>query len=937
MQTRSDRERSLFRAGETTDNVQVRLRAVLAALGLSASCSPPTLVDLSSRFAPTDLLVLAATDASGALRETALRRPGEAATKVTLGAEERLHVFAIPPEAFVDNLGEPLRESDWSAVELRRDGATPGVGSCGRCLVASGHLPHPVYPGDSCPPPKTIQPRAFERSSDAEWDEVEVAASEREEVRLALRLDWPGDCPCFPQDVADAPPAQLEWLGLGPGQNIEDVLPAVRFAQAPSGKILLFAGERLEVVDPEQQTTKSRPWREVVPEGTLPVFAMGLPGDRFLIGIKPLESPDASLAILDGELSRSTSELMLAGDVGWARLRAFDGGRAYIWVRRGTDPFRLLACQVDPAIACVEALSTDLNITDPRGLRILPGGDLVALDGTRLITSIQGGQTSTFALGPPFTTRSSSGETATVTDVLDLGHLGRRLLLGAVATSSETVVLTTELGPNGGMISAPQLVYRARLARAGFAAVTETSTRVRAYFQPWVERAGEATYGSAYVDFDARGAPLTPSRPIMGGQLESASCVMHHLGAVGHEVALTYGGSVFARGGAQQQFVRIRGRELLPAPWVAGALAARNGEFWAFPGERAESPPPPIDPRTDLRLLPPGTLGASDIVTAAVYDHAQDAFILAGQTCVGQCRTWLRRVVPTGASTDIALPESITQQPCSHVGPPCRIKDIAEIDRERSRFAMIVENEPRIFLLDGEILSPVEIDWDDPQTLELETRPSDGKLCGARNSRDLDYEATGALLDLDAAFGTAFAVGCDGSFLRIEPWARPAVASRLSVARAGPDLLGALTINSNNTGAPSQLSAVRALCADHAAVGAPVPSSSSTRFDQGLGFVLELRADAESDLPDQLVIRKHLAHTGPGEQGNVGRGVGVLGDGRSLTAIFWNDRPYSAVIRRIGTTSPVRVGLEPLMAVEDEQGRILIAFSSAFFALDARR
>lgn len=209
-------------------------KAALVGALAGVSCMPE--VDLQAPGASVDDVVIVAVVEGG--RVTAVSRIRAGA--VALPAEGERVVMVIPRAALIGADARPVREDLLAGLEARRASDPGPVAGCGRCLAPDLDPRDPVIvqPGSSCPPARRFMDPAF----------VARDPLIAEQARLAIRLDWPGECPCEEEPTGE-PPALSHRLIAAAGGLLQDP-PFDRFALSGQGTLLLAALDRVEAIEP---------------------------------------------------------------------------------------------------------------------------------------------------------------------------------------------------------------------------------------------------------------------------------------------------------------------------------------------------------------------------------------------------------------------------------------------------------------------------------------------------------------------------------------------------------------------------------------------------------------------------------------------------------------------------------------------------------------
>ncbi|MBI2375717.1 MAG: hypothetical protein HYV07_17105 [Deltaproteobacteria bacterium] len=150
-------------------------------------------------------LVVGVFSVDGAVSGAFAVRAGEAVTRLPAPEGGVLVAFVLGRDELVGPDGDALPDDFVPAVSI--GGADVG---CGRCLLDAPRPPMFVFPGDECAPPafsRTFIPGAVYSP--------EVAQS----VRKRMRLHWPGRCPCPLGPILESEPREWKLESTGTGDT----------------------------------------------------------------------------------------------------------------------------------------------------------------------------------------------------------------------------------------------------------------------------------------------------------------------------------------------------------------------------------------------------------------------------------------------------------------------------------------------------------------------------------------------------------------------------------------------------------------------------------------------------------------------------------------------------------------------------------------------
>ncbi len=201
----------------------IGMAALTPALG---GCSK--LIELDIAADPDDLLVFAVVSPSREVHATYLVRGRD---EFEIEAESGFSVvsFRLSANQLVGIDGRPLGEETLDEASAARTSSDWPAGSCRRCPDRRGRDPLVVIDGASCAIPKFAEARAFSSGGDS---------VDMESIRSSVRLDFPNACAC-PLPTIPAPPrvgVEVRGIGLDPFP-----WPISAIAELADGTIGLFS------------------------------------------------------------------------------------------------------------------------------------------------------------------------------------------------------------------------------------------------------------------------------------------------------------------------------------------------------------------------------------------------------------------------------------------------------------------------------------------------------------------------------------------------------------------------------------------------------------------------------------------------------------------------------------------------------------------------
>jgi hypothetical protein len=859
--------------------------------GLLLACTAPE--RLAQLGGPEDLRIVAVVTAGGRVRVAERVGPD---TRLAVGNDERLVVWRLPRADLIGPDGRPLPEAslDGLVVRLDRDEApeADAPGGCGRCLVTGSPAPWLVHPGDRCPPPL-----------DAESSDPALAA----QVRLQVRLEWPGPCACAPP-----PPSRGEAVDVRVVEPEDGwVFTRPHIARSASGALLAASHERLIRWTPPPERARAsmdhagQAWCSEVPrlEPTVPIESAALLDDGRAVLV--YRRHDGSLlwtADLVDEAGARRNLGLVPTNLRIYRFGHFledDGLEALISAGLG-DP-GVARCELDDerALLCTALTPEDLSTTHSRELSVARTDS-----GLALVV----GDTSGWAFGA----RAPDGTWGwnAVADVSILPD-------GAAATHRTSAVGVGRWAVvcDVGSAAAPGLPARAaslvRAALTATAAVPGASPPV--FTRVFV---GES-YGCSEA-FPVAGRPGARALEVGGevvvldpsGRVEpSGQALSAWLGlsrpirkvwspSPGELLALSDDGALFA-GPAGGPYTRVYGpaERAERGRW---AVAEAPDGLWAFPvGPSAERWVfDGVPTRTELSIpgAPPGR------PTAARWDPILGTFWIGGDA---GARPWVLRWRPGEEAEVQALPEGEPLGPVVGLAPT------------GDGGVVVVFSRDRILKLGPDGPRDVPIDWDDPLTPGVESRPPVA-VCGARRLLD---DGDAVFRAVDGVGPVAWVAGCDHSLLRVVGVGPAPRAQRVSLLRPRQSMF--------ELGEPPDLTAIGVSCPDRVLVAA----RGRNELESEKGRIWQLRPEPPPDpsADERAFEGPYSVAFGPNDDVqsgfdsiSVGRPLALLSSGGRTTVVFSLGSDAATTVRRFGARRTFWFGGFTLDAAQDARGDVLV-------------
>lgn len=755
---------------------------------------------------PGDLAVTAVVSASGEVVGVSSSRvppdgPPALNVRVDLEADDRLIVWPIKPaEVWLSPDFAPLSEAMLNAVSARLSSAESN--GCGRCLAPSP-LPQLVFPGDLCPVPPVP---AF---ADGERLEPEATAA----MRTSILLAWPGECACGGRAIEEPAPESTELELLLPTTEPE-VFSA--FTLAPDESAGFFTPGLALRVDRGGQRVERR-WTPQGPDGpydTMPLAAAGV-NQGFVVAVQgerstsmPLLAGSVDLVVLNHALEvigRADDVLSEVYELRFlpARDLLLVSGKRWSSGFLQQQIAALLVCRIETGVPrCASLLPAEGFVRDGsvRSLAVTESGVLVAEasipDGTLLLLDrVPSPDEILEVVGHS----ADRGEVRLV-DGSTIGYAATDLVLDGNARALGTMQIEA-LGDRIFVCGRRRNDPTLELVLASAPATRVEGSAEMGALQLHACRAAESCdlfpisdrilrasmHSKGYVDVEIEGGrvvrpepPLTcpteETLPRLPDDLQPDVVRAAPAGATRAVARDDAGRYWFLR--AEEPPVHLYGGLERHAVWRG--LVVRGEEIWSFDGGTAWILTP-SSAETSTRALSNSLPAWPE---AVVYDRWRDVFFAVGER-------WIWRIEPgTLAATPVV----------SGVDPPFGYAvRVVSVGPE----TLLIARPHQPIIARGDQLWPVEIDWDDPRTADVEVAPE----CGT-------------WLDTGAAGGVGWLVGCQGLVAR--------VFAHLPLPRAERV---AFSVASFGQGSRLDATAIHAECADRILVAGGVSSGDTPLFE----------------------------------------------------------------------------------------------------------
>ncbi|MCC7385173.1 MAG: hypothetical protein IT384_25220 [Deltaproteobacteria bacterium] len=764
-----------------------RLCTALAAASLAACSSGPDLRLIAADPPEIDLFVVVGSR-SGEPTSARLVSRSDAGTVELTG--DRATVFGISSSDLVEPSGVALSTSALAELSAGLETDTAPA-SCGRCLFPVSRPPWVLHPGTACAPPRFAPVWSGEVGGKEMLEADDPQGTEVAQIRERVRLLRGGPC-AHPIAELGAPAALPDLEEIFPAP---DGWGADAVAATPGGALALFAGARvIEVASDGRRAVLTVQPRRIID-------AVGLGDGSFLV-IRA-ETP----ALLDGgRIERyragvfepvSTPALRSAHDlelVPAALAPALDdrpapAGLVLVAAALDSDAIGqtepgLLACAVGERVECLP-IAVDTWTFGPSALTRL----LLLSDGT-VIAAMRERPTDRLLYGARRDDRWHfviGEELAPAWTISAARAIGQAALACTIQDDRGGVVMTTTLSADTVVRGAAPRWSEIPALWSGCTSITPVPGQPD---HAWL------TYGYPHFHLNevdlASGSALDPRtvHDVFGIPF------VREVAPVGVDGLLVVSDlGVYKSVRADRDAVELAQVYGPPATTelmgTVGAIAATRAGFAAFSASA----------RFDVALGPATAVRVSTVSLTpygspiAALETEDGSILVAGPDLTAQQgHLWRAR----GAELVDLAPES-----------DLSIYDLAPLTAETQ---IAVGEDWKLWSIDGDRVTPIEVDWDDPTTPEPEGPPRlerPANLFGCPLEPGATNFAGGqgpSWRDVDAAGGVAWVAGCSGALARVVPGA-PAErfdASRLvTTLAAGRDLV-----------APD-FTAVRVLAPDH--------------------------------------------------------------------------------------------------------------------------
>lgn len=760
------------------------VRRLLPGCCLFVACSGGTEIPLEVSTEQL-VVVLATVDGrpSAALRR---REPGQA-FEVESDPETPIFTWVIDPEQLLDPSGAPISADVLASTKARHRGdPADDVGACGRCSDLSHRAPQVINPGDSCPVPAFTKGAVWVQGDDGRSCRGSAdgtlcpPGSDLEQgllyaARDEVRLEWPGECACTGPGSAPSR-RNLDIRSITP-----EVMPAPMevVTQTPTGQVVGISREASFVFDPQTQR------REVRPVSGLDLThlgAIGTDGGQVLLASESFNTGWSDLTtfhrfgIEDGALTEPTlitEEATILPD-GMSYLGR--GTNRPLWISGMVRS----ATNFEPAIqACSEALDCDSATVNTCRRAMYYGGigELAMLDngaavgrsnqvlylkGARPPPAINPHPLDPWVCVEPkdqYSWRGTGGQPAVRLGwIASMTTVGNRVFVCAETTYENcepnyAVILTATVAPTfSGSPDIPlQVTYRGG-----------DWSRCRRFLKVPGQRGVRALLsGQRLIDFDEDGWFVSDTDLATAyGPVPSYQGIEQP--QPGWLIGRSTENRIYVATGTAAPFVQAYGPESAAGASYDVLIALDDGDFYAFGhprgAQRVRVTPAGDFPTVALELVPDlaeATL-TSDDLRAGALDHgastdAEHHLLVGGKR--GRA-PYLARYMITATGIQSAqvvnLPEGL--------GDVAVVK-IAEIGP--GNFLVALEG-ASVFSVRGTTAAAVEIDYDDPSTLDVEARPARSPDVCTRQPPRLDlWRAIGG------SHGVGWLVGTDGLVIRV--------------------------------------------------------------------------------------------------------------------------------------------------------------------------
>lgn len=760
--------------------------------GGTGACTDTTVVP---ELEPGEALILAVLDGEG--RTTRAIWWSGAVDHLDVPSDGALVGFALPSDAFIDEDAVP-RSIETLGVRVMSELPTHPE-SCGRCFSRADSVPQAMRRAESCPPP--LFSRSLLLLGEATAEVIERA---REDVRL----DAPGACPC--RVSARPGPADLHDLDLRPVAPEGGLWPVEQVAMTSSGTLGLF-GEHLAIV----ATAGGRRIAERIEPFLLPgpvMAAAPIRDESFVVIAHDTshEPNEQRVFLFDRQLQAMTPPVLPY------RVQAalwHETADAVVLAGRSVGATSI------PQITLCAADSLD-RCFDLSAIADVPSGSVTAL-GT--------GESGLLLLEQFYRHLIAVEDLPAPGDIVQLAVLSAshgliRVVDGSVRRWRREPYPSALSNRNLRLAASGRTVFACALAEGGVPAalLVDDGFLDNTRADPWIPLGLTRDDCVGLLPFDG-GMQLIfrddttvlcsaddptactpgPGSPLMGDRLGAVERA-----APGFDLSFA-ANRVRVRRAGTGAWTEVYGRTL-PGDAIL-TIAASAQELVAFfrSGRIAVA-----SLREASWALTPLSfeLGARPI--ASTYDPVGRRFLVSVE-CASD-GTGELRAVDLAAGTVEAL-DLFGAEPC------VRIREVQYVAAGRT---LTADEYGELHVLDqGGAVEPVEIEWDDAETVERETRP-DGLLWRV----------------ISSAQGVAFVSGDGPALLRVDLLRAPWLATRIDMAR--PTQLAWNPLVPDN--AP-ELRALAARCPDVVAIGSR--GQQRATFEAGVAWRLEPPSEPPQPAP----------------------------------------------------------------------------------------
>jgi hypothetical protein len=723
----------------------VRLPLLAALVGFA--CSKPAKIPLEYR--PNDIAIVGARIDGEFTVQVVPYATGE---PIEVDADEGTAVFTwvLTPEDFVDPGGGALGATTLAAVGARAGGTAPD-GSCGRCLAPSRDAPQVVNAGDSCRIPPFVRGAVWQPSEGGfvcsgasespicstgpEGDQKLIEATRRE-----LVLDWPGACAC----TGEQPAETLDGVEVRALSPVAAPIPINTYAQDQEGRIAGFSREAAILFDPVQGTSSMitiDDWPVSVTQAIALADGSGFlvaseefntgyfdayRFDRFTVAGGELVGPEP---VTSDHVARPYAMKYLGDhpDLPFYLIGSLRGNLGSFEAAMFACTDRTVACQQVNLGDCPDERGLDLAID----AQILPDGSGFALanhaffykdPNSAPIANPHPADAWKCAQDATNTWNIRGGGTLKVSDFAALGRAEDRIFVCAHASVPDcmpyaAVVLSATVTSSAGAVVEPEweVVYQGYdWSRCrGFMRVPGQPSQTRLRIS-----------GQVLIDFDRDGNVLEESN--IGTKYgDVPGLVWIEDLADGYTLLESNESQAFLKEDAQDGLTRFYGGEDRALATYNGAVAIGEGDFLVFGHPQGILRLRVLEstdgfPSTDLRLLadPTGVLAEGGALRDAVIDAKETAaagrpvVLIAGER--GGNTLLLRAVIGDGEverGTTLSTPASVEGLGAVRIG-----------EAAPGQFVIGLEG-TRLLRAVDDVVTELEIDFDDPDTEAVEARP----------------------------------------------------------------------------------------------------------------------------------------------------------------------------------------------------------------------